>query len=646
MELPRALMPWRTDLDLFPHELALALGPLIQRLDLAIGPLRLPARQGEGDPDGFHGIARRGSYERLLISEWLLAEEFPEEFARRAAMGEHGFLELARRQPAGARTSVALFDAGPDQLGAPRIAHLAALIVLARRAEAGGVCFRWGILQQSADDEMHASLTAGTIMKLLRARSLRQANDDQVAAWRERASSEIGADDIWIVGGERLDAMPAARGASLLRVADPYLPDVRQLNATVTDRGRVRPTVTLELPSDRICARLLRNPFAGRRAAPTGGTGGSAPITHLAFAPGGRKLLARSNANRILVYAVPNSPHAGAGKPKTYQTTPPYPVLAAGRAGPRLALVTATDRPEVLRIECVGRRSVTWEPIEFLRPEDVPISPVEASTPLGRCCFLETPPDDPHRPYCLILVENRLLRLHYDVKPEVDLLAASILDMEDVLAATLSTTGYAVIGKQSGVSSRWQYLAVNHHYQGGVKVLREFEQVLSAHSGYHGSRTEPVEGLFAVEQTAGHWTIMMQPGDMNMVIDQATRRRRQPGDLLLNTLPEDQVIGVIALAEEKLVGSAAIGFRFDTKVEDNEARLRPGLIILKPDRRTIIVMGDNWVRNVRPASSDIVAFAANPYGPEIAYLTAHGTLVVYSLAQQMELCRWQTEAGS
>ena len=33
MELPRALMPWRTDLDLFPHELALALGPLIQRLD-------------------------------------------------------------------------------------------------------------------------------------------------------------------------------------------------------------------------------------------------------------------------------------------------------------------------------------------------------------------------------------------------------------------------------------------------------------------------------------------------------------------------------------------------------------------------------------------------------------------------------------
>src|SRR5687768_17876785 len=40
------------------------------------------------------------------------------------------------------------FDAGPNQLGSPRIAQIAALIVLSRRAEAAGVRFAWGILQE------------------------------------------------------------------------------------------------------------------------------------------------------------------------------------------------------------------------------------------------------------------------------------------------------------------------------------------------------------------------------------------------------------------------------------------------------------------------------------------------------------------
>jgi hypothetical protein len=120
VELPRALTPWAAYLQLFPRELVLALGPMVRRLDSVIGPLRAQGRRGDGDPDGFDGLARRGSYERLLLSEWLLAEEVPEEFVRRAAMREHGFLHLARREPVGSRVSVALFDAGPNQIGAPR----------------------------------------------------------------------------------------------------------------------------------------------------------------------------------------------------------------------------------------------------------------------------------------------------------------------------------------------------------------------------------------------------------------------------------------------------------------------------------------------------------------------------------------------
>ena len=56
------------------------------------------------------------------------------EFSRRAATGEHAFFQIARRAPAHAMSSVAILDAGPLGLGAPRIAHLATLIVLAARA--------------------------------------------------------------------------------------------------------------------------------------------------------------------------------------------------------------------------------------------------------------------------------------------------------------------------------------------------------------------------------------------------------------------------------------------------------------------------------------------------------------------------------
>jgi len=147
-DLPPDLAPWRAHLDLFPPELAASLGAWVPDLDRLIGPLRSARPLATGEPDGFHGIVRRGGVERLLLTEWLLADEAPEEFARRAVMNELAFLEVARRSPVRAVSSVVLFEAGPTQIGSPRIAHLAALIVLARRAERQGARFSWGLLHR------------------------------------------------------------------------------------------------------------------------------------------------------------------------------------------------------------------------------------------------------------------------------------------------------------------------------------------------------------------------------------------------------------------------------------------------------------------------------------------------------------------
>ena len=43
------------------------------------------------------------------------------------------------------RVSLAVFDSGPGQLGAPRVAQVAAWIALARRAAAAGLGFAWGV---------------------------------------------------------------------------------------------------------------------------------------------------------------------------------------------------------------------------------------------------------------------------------------------------------------------------------------------------------------------------------------------------------------------------------------------------------------------------------------------------------------------
>src|SRR5262245_52621407 len=203
MELPRSLAPWSRYLGIFPRETSLIIGPLVQRIALAVRPMRSRSLSGGGDPDGFDDLTRRGSYERLLASEWLLADHLPQEFARRAAMGEHLFLKIARREPSGSRVSMALFDAGPNQIGAPRLAHLASLIVLARRAEAAGAGFSWGILQRP-QMPIQSDVSASQVLLLMRARNSREATDDAIQTWRSRSREWTGLDYLWLIGHTRI----------------------------------------------------------------------------------------------------------------------------------------------------------------------------------------------------------------------------------------------------------------------------------------------------------------------------------------------------------------------------------------------------------------------------------------------------------
>ncbi len=255
--LDRRLASWRTELGIFPDPIAEALGPLVQRLAAAIGRFGSSSRAG-ADPDGFDGVATRGPYDRLLASEWLLASEAPDEFLRRAAMGEHLFTKLARREPLGGTRSIVVFDAGPSQLGSPRLVHLVLLLVLRYRARAAGADFRWCVLQQP--DKVRSEADADAIRFLLGARSPFLPRRDDVEDLGRSLRLGQGGDDLWWIGGAHLHRCSSHLAGARVYLNDDLCPGGDRLGVVIERSGGKRELV-LELPGPMVRTQLVRNPF-------------------------------------------------------------------------------------------------------------------------------------------------------------------------------------------------------------------------------------------------------------------------------------------------------------------------------------------------------------------------------------------------
>lgn len=343
IDLPVGMAAWAQPLSVLPDDLALMLAPWVGRLSIAIGPLAHTQRQQSGEPDGYSGLARRGSYERLVTTEWGVADLFPEEFLRRAATGEHLFLDLARQEPRGGQRTIAIVSAGPSQMGAPRLAHVAALIVLARRAAAAGATFSWGVLE---DDlfRLHEGLDEGSISRLLAARTAVAAEHDALTRW----SSVLGDDktrDFWFVGDDDDGARCAALGASRIVVRDVLSPSARLLEIDV-ERRTQNAKLHLELPDPDLCARLLRDPFGraeggGARVAQSMGK-----ATEVRFAPGARRLIIRLDDGSYETWPLPSSPRDKVGAPRRWSPPKGYSVVAVG-IGKRALLAAIATKADV-----------------------------------------------------------------------------------------------------------------------------------------------------------------------------------------------------------------------------------------------------------------------------------------------------------
>ena len=590
MDLPPALAPWRACLEDLPAEVALALGPLVQRLHAAVGPFSSSDRSGDGEPDGFSGLARRGSYERLLLSEWLLAEELPDEFNRRAATSEHAFLALARREPAAARWSVALFDSGPDQWGTPRLAHLAAVVVLSARAARAGAGFQWGMVQYPTSTPME-SVTPHSLDLLRRARQAGPASEADLLQWHAFLTARAGDGDLWLVGGARLARL--ARAAipsriSCITVADPLEPDGRDLAVTVHSR-RGEQALRLPLPEPQTCVRLLRDPFsAGDPLRVAARATSLRPTSNLQFLPTGQKLAARLGAGHVVLFPIPTSTRDGVGAPREYRSPSGNPILGVGRIGKCLVAITAPAAGGALTVESLDAQMGNIHVWLGDLPDTVgplPCDPDEM--PLESVLWIG---DDPR-------AGDQTLVWRWDARAHVIHLRRitgkwnqSRGDWPGTTAALARVGDHCVIAREH---RGWRLSRMGPDGSGPTQPFGPAENLGKVFFGCGRGWEDNQFGLVAAEHPQGVWRVWARGGEQLFQCPEGSR-----------------VCGVTAFG-------ASGG--------------EPALLLLRDDRRTLELVGRSHAHVVCTSAQAITEVAVSATAPWLAYLTAGGDLSVYSV---------------
>lgn len=324
-ELPPGLRPWAESLAFLTVEAALHLGPLVRRIDTLVR--RHDAGDAErGEPDGYGGLSTRGQPEQLLLSEWLLADELPMEFLRRAASRELLYVRPVARASRPRGKVAVLFDAGPDQLGAARLVQLAALVVLHRRALARGTGLVVGVLGEPAEDWRGGELPEQFAVW----RDARRSQAPTAPELQARADAVDDDDELWVMAGVPLAA--AAPGHRLLLSTREAAWDEAG-PTSVELRFEARSTV-LALPTGPVSVQALRG-HSLRRSHGDVASVATGALSCPAFASNDRRLLLRGDTpEEIVVAPVPTTSSGGEARLRTHRFS--GPVIAAASLGRRL----------------------------------------------------------------------------------------------------------------------------------------------------------------------------------------------------------------------------------------------------------------------------------------------------------------------
>jgi hypothetical protein len=596
--LPHALRPWATQLALFPDEIAASLASMAARLVWVLGAGD-GASAAEGAPDGYAGVDRRGAYERLLPSEWLLHDELPDEFMRRVVSGEHSFLARAYEQQEAVKRTVVLFDVGVEQLGAPRLVHIAALVVLAARAERRGSQLVWGALQQGREplrEQLHEGVTTASVRELLRARLLRRATAGDVERWAA-ALRGTPASEPWVIGAPELreHLTKSALGASFVAVSDLLESDGPArvvVRAHPAHPRRPARSVTLEVPPTRLAVQTLRDPFVAAPVPPRTSTAAIDPTSNIVFGADGRRLYVRGAGQALIAFHVPNSPRANIGPPAVFVPPPGQRVIAVGQLARGNHTMVVTSGPESVVVHVLSKRGVTATRAE------------EHDVPSG----YSPPPVSPLRPLAVVDT-TRLAYVDGDGKL-VEIARASSPAREGSALArpALVVRGEHVV-RSSASRSGLAYVEWHSSPKFGVAAARKERALAPCDVDVGGAgegecrfffapgvpHNDPRAGLIVCVRGAGAWSI--------------SRGKRRAAI----ACPDDHtLVGCIE-------GTRAPG---DSPLES--------LIVLDPTCTRLELRDIRHTETLTASTSPIVHAAASDNGYVVAFLTRAGELCIYS----------------
>jgi hypothetical protein len=588
MKLPSALAPWSTELAIFPEDVAIALGALARRLAVATGNWGTYAGVS-AEPDGYDGVSQRGPIERLLLSEWAVADEYPDEFFRRSVAGEHAFLRTAFQSSTRSKCSTLLLDCGPEQLGRARIVQLALLVVLSRRAAQAHAHFRWQLVP-SSDPSFIEDFRTSSVHKFLGGRSAVRPSRAALSEAIELLAKE-GCEDIWVAGGRSLSHLSWPAQVSRVDIRENLDPESRSVDVSVRAAGGTERRVRLELPDDALCARLLRDPFSTATAVRET-TRVRGPVNSpLLFGAGWRRVFALTT-NELLGFSLTNSPKAQPGKTRRH-------ALARGEAPFALGWVEKAPVLFSLAGSEVLIRSPK-KPLSLLhnaREYRLPLGELEQGVDVDRPTFGQALRTSSGLGWVLCLPGGLLVRLSLDhsIRTPVELIADGVTawrmdpngSQPSFVARPTSRWGAQSFGSRDGFGVLCRQSGKNP----GITLL-DGAGPLTARFHLHCDG----ELRVAIEHEPQTWTL-----------HEGTTTRR------LSLPVGDEVLGVYVPAAR------------------SPAKPDAGLVVLQRDRRTVVALGRNWSRTLCPSLPRIRFCAMSEDGEHLAYLTEDGTFSLFLL---------------
>ncbi len=337
---------WIESLSFLNDDAVESLVPLLERVALVVEAAAIE-QEGTGEPNGFGGITRRGPLDRLLLSEWLYATEEPDEFMRRFVNSELSYLQPEQTEPAGTTRLEVLVDSGPQCLGAVRLVHLLALVVLSKRADQLGIPFAIGVLGETPGSFTEGPFAESFPHWLKKRMNVGLGDGLEYSDCEEWNSFGMPNAHRWLLTGGPSVVMPSQTPNDVqvlcAHIAEWSDVGVAALKVEVGNRS-----VTLPLTDQRQAIRVLRGD--GLRTEPISRPT-NAPVENGAvrfprFTGSAPRLLMRGESADVLISM------GLTGRTRRFQFR--GPVVAAGTVGDRVVAVVIIDSE--LRIQIFGKK--------------------------------------------------------------------------------------------------------------------------------------------------------------------------------------------------------------------------------------------------------------------------------------------------